>query len=142
MLITPNWPAMLGLASTSSLATLTRPPYSLARSSTIGASILQGLHQSAQKSTKTGVSALITSLSKVSSLTWTGSAMLFSWRQAPPPAGAALSDAESLFLGVFALLGVPTPSALPSVEVWGIASLVSVAAGLIELVAFDLESVL
>src|SRR5688572_29727009 len=46
------------------LPILTRPSYSLASSSRIGATILQGPHHSAQKSTRTGVVDLRTSASK------------------------------------------------------------------------------
>src|SRR5271167_2107894 len=45
--------------------------YCSAISSRIGAIILQGPHHSAQKSSNTGLSALITSLSNVASLVWT-----------------------------------------------------------------------
>src|ERR1035437_8856849 len=56
MLRMPNIPGVIGLASTSTLATLTRPSYSVARSSTIAAITLHGEHQDAQKSTSTGTS--------------------------------------------------------------------------------------
>ena len=49
------WP---GLASMSSLATVSLPSYSLAMSSSTGANILHGPHHSAQKSTSTGVADL------------------------------------------------------------------------------------
>src|SRR6185436_1389886 len=59
--------------STSILATLTRPLYSSASASTVGAICLQGPHHTAQKSTSVGTSDLRTSVSKfwsVSSLTF------------------------------------------------------------------------
>src|SRR5882724_6439035 len=51
------------------LATLARPPCSLAISSSTGPSILQGPHHSAQKSTTTGWEDFKTSASKLASLT-------------------------------------------------------------------------
>src|SRR5918992_105336 len=78
ILRTPYFIAMAGLLSTSSLATLSLPVYSTARSCTAGAIILQGPHHSAQKSTKTGSSELITSWSQVLSVTSLGSAILSS----------------------------------------------------------------
>src|SRR2546428_691099 len=62
----------MGLASTSSLAIFTFSPCSLAISSSTGATIRQGPHQAAQKSTRTGVSDLMTSVSKFWSLTTCG----------------------------------------------------------------------
>src|SRR5437868_1324020 len=47
-------PATSPSSSTLTLRTLTRPAYSLASASTCGAIILQGPHQTAQKSTRTG----------------------------------------------------------------------------------------
>src|SRR5690348_4767144 len=79
MLITPNWPGTSGLASMSILRTLTRPSYSVASSSTIGAIILQGLHHAAQKSTRTGTSESRTSDLKVVSVTSAALAIGFSW---------------------------------------------------------------
>src|ERR1700694_6175310 len=61
--------AMLGLSSVSSFMTLRRPLYWSAILSTIGAIILHGPHQSAQKSTSTGSADLRTSVSKVVWLT-------------------------------------------------------------------------
>src|SRR5216684_6578675 len=55
---------MPGFESTSTFATLRRPEYSVASSSTIGATALQGPHHVAQKSTSTGTSAWSTSVSK------------------------------------------------------------------------------
>src|SRR5258708_1427371 len=57
--------------STSILPTFTRPTYSPANSSTIGAIARQGPHQVAQKSTNTGVSDFNTSASKFASVTST-----------------------------------------------------------------------
>src|SRR3954454_23470017 len=54
--------------STSILATFTRPLYSSASASTIGAICLQGPHQTAQKSTRVGTSDLSTSVSKLMSV--------------------------------------------------------------------------
>src|SRR5438093_8496889 len=51
-------------ASTSSLPILTRPLYSSAMASTVGAMARHGAHQAAQKSTKTGLLAFTTSDSK------------------------------------------------------------------------------
>src|SRR5690242_17085684 len=59
----------------SNLATLIRPSYSPASSSTTGAIILHGEHHEAQKSTNTGTSASMTSDLKVVSVTVTGWAM-------------------------------------------------------------------
>ena len=56
--------ASTGLASMSSLATVSRSWYSFATSSSTGANILHGPHHSAQKSTSTGLPDLRTSLSK------------------------------------------------------------------------------
>src|SRR5574341_1813830 len=66
---------VLGLASVSSLATLTLPSYSWAIWSTIGAIILQGWHHSAQKSTSTGSPESSTSSSKDESVTANGFAI-------------------------------------------------------------------
>src|SRR5439155_15989475 len=60
--------AMLRLASVSTLPTLTLPANSSATASMVGASIRQGMHHSAQKSTSTGVPALSTSASKLASV--------------------------------------------------------------------------
>src|SRR3989440_8062311 len=73
---TPKRPAVIGLASTSSLAIFTFSPCSFAISSSTGATIRQGPHQAAQKSTSTGVSDLMTSVSKFWSLTTCGLDML------------------------------------------------------------------
>src|SRR5207253_9140466 len=56
------------LASTSSLPTLTRPLYSSAIESMVGARARQGAHHAAQKSTSTGVLAFTTSDSKLVSV--------------------------------------------------------------------------
>src|SRR4029450_12133405 len=65
----PYLPGVDGLASMSSLATVTLPPYSLATSSRTGAKSLQGPHHSAQKWTRTGLPDCRTSLSNVASET-------------------------------------------------------------------------
>src|ERR1700760_4731410 len=64
--------AVSGLASTSSLATVSCPTDSLAISASTGATILHGPHQVAQKSTSTGVLLANTSLSNEASETSTG----------------------------------------------------------------------
>src|ERR1017187_2665926 len=60
-----------GFSSTLTLATLTRPACSVAISSSTGASILQGPHHSAQKSTSTGWPDFRTSASKLVSFSST-----------------------------------------------------------------------
>src|SRR5579885_689253 len=62
--------AVLGFSSVFSLTTLIFPAKSLDRSSTTGATALQGPHHGAQKSTSTGMSALRTTCSKVASVTF------------------------------------------------------------------------
>ena len=69
MLRMPYWLATLGFSSVLSLNTLIFPSNSLAISSTIGATMRQGPHQGAQKSTSTGTSLLSTSCSKEASVT-------------------------------------------------------------------------
>src|SRR5215831_15051259 len=59
-----NRAAVEPLASTSSLPTFTRPLYSSAIASTVGARARHGAHHAAQKSTRTGVLDLATSDSK------------------------------------------------------------------------------
>ena len=66
-----------GFASTSTLTTSTAPSYFAASFSISGATILQGPHQAAQKSTTTGRSALRTSSSKFASVATLISAMWF-----------------------------------------------------------------
>src|SRR6056297_2651668 len=68
---TPMDAAVLGLLSTSTLATLIASPYSVASSSKAGPICLQGPHHSAQKSTTTGTLEFFTSASNVSSVTAT-----------------------------------------------------------------------
>src|SRR6185436_14983048 len=58
-----------GLVLVSILTKVTLSPWVLASSSMIGATCLHGPHQSAQKSTSTGLSDLITTSSKVESVT-------------------------------------------------------------------------
>src|SRR4051794_38986202 len=70
--ITPYLTGVFGFASTSSLAMVSLPAYSSAICSSTGAIVLQGPHQSAQKSTRTGVSLARTCSSKVASVTVMG----------------------------------------------------------------------
>ena len=60
--------AMLGFSSTFTFPTNAFPSYSFDISSTKGPTILHGPHHSAQKSTNTGLFALITNSSKLSSV--------------------------------------------------------------------------
>jgi hypothetical protein len=80
---------------------LTFPCISLAISSTTGATILQGPHQGAQKSMKTGIVLLVTSLSKLESLTSiTNSDILFPpfvFRVGPDPATISHSSRYANF---------------------------------------------
>src|SRR5688500_10622659 len=69
MLITPYSEAVCGFSSTSTLTTFSFPCCSDAISSTIGATILQGPHQAAQKSTRTGSVEESTSAWKLVSVT-------------------------------------------------------------------------
>src|SRR5689334_17494319 len=66
---TSNFCGVSGLASTSSLATVIKSPRSEAMSSMMGATILHGPHQVAQKSTSTGLLLDKTSVAKVASET-------------------------------------------------------------------------
>ena len=75
MLMMLNAREMPGFASTSTLTTSTAPLYFSASFSISGATILQGPHQAAQKSTTTGRSAWMTSSSKVESVACLISAM-------------------------------------------------------------------
>src|SRR6187200_2557741 len=68
MLMIPNACDRRGLASTSTLTTSTVPSYLAASFSISGATILQGPHQVAQKSTTTGLSFWRTSCSNVASV--------------------------------------------------------------------------
>src|SRR2546427_4491517 len=68
---TPKRTAAFGDSSTSTAPTFRRPWYSSASSSTIGASCLHGLHQTAEKSRRTGCAESMTSLAKLASLTIT-----------------------------------------------------------------------
>ena len=69
--ITPNFSAWVWFLSVSAFATISLPSYAVAIFSRVGPSIMQGPHQDAQKSTRTGVvfDFSITSFSKVSSVT-------------------------------------------------------------------------
>src|SRR5207237_6822159 len=80
---TPKRPAVIGFASTSSFATRTFVLCSFAISSRIGATIRQGPHQVAQKSTRTGVSDFRTSVSNDWSLTTVGFVTFTSSRLSP-----------------------------------------------------------
>src|SRR5204862_1733565 len=69
---TPYLRGVCGFSSILTLATVTRPSMTVARSSRNGATILQGPHHSAQKSTRTGSVARSTTLSNSPSLTAVG----------------------------------------------------------------------
>src|SRR5438477_11091571 len=69
---TPYLRGVCGFSSMLTLATVTRPSMSSARSLRNGAIILHGPHHSAQKSTSTGSLALSTTASKLLSLTAVG----------------------------------------------------------------------
>src|SRR5690554_5098833 len=64
----PNFIDTFRLLSVSTFPTLTLPAYSSAISSIVGASIRQGMHHSAQKSTRAAPPSAMTSLSKLSSV--------------------------------------------------------------------------
>ena len=66
---TPSWEGEFGFSSTLILTIFIFSPYSSDNSSKAGPIILHGPHHSAQKSTTTGVSDLVTSVSNVSSVT-------------------------------------------------------------------------
>src|SRR5210317_526179 len=68
---TPSCDAICCCESTSTLTTLIWPSMSVDSSSRTGPIILHGPHHSAQKSTTTGTSDLMTSASKVASVTAT-----------------------------------------------------------------------
>src|SRR6476620_8947640 len=91
MLMIPNACDRRGLASTSTLTTSTTPSYFAASFSISGATILQGPHQAAQKSTTTGLSLFRTSASKVSSV----AALISATRQILSPASRQASQARS-----------------------------------------------
>src|SRR4030042_2459382 len=65
MLMTPYFEATNGDSSTFTLANSIFPLYSLANSSTMGATALHGPHQGAQKSTSTGICEFKTAFSKL-----------------------------------------------------------------------------
>src|SRR5437870_2670588 len=69
MLMIPYLPATSGFSSVLSFMTLSLALYSEASSSTMGATIWQGPHHTAQKSTKTKPWAFATSASQVEELT-------------------------------------------------------------------------
>ena len=81
MLITPYWVASSGLWSMSSLHTFTSPAFSAAISSSTGASIRQGPHQVAQKSSSTGWVLCSTSASKFLESTCTTLIVSISFRR-------------------------------------------------------------
>ena len=68
MALTPYCTARFWFESTSTFPTATRPEYSSANSSRIGAIILHGPHHSAQKSTRIGWADLRTSSENVDSV--------------------------------------------------------------------------
>ena len=72
MLWIPNCEAVAGLSSVFNLTILTRPAYSEANWSIMGATIRQGPHQGAQQSTRTGPGKESTSSLKVLSVISTG----------------------------------------------------------------------
>src|SRR3954451_7324086 len=98
MLMIPNACERRGFASTSTLTTSTTPSYFAASFSISGATILQGPHQVAQKSTTTGLSLLSTSVSNVSSV-------------------ATLISATRRFLSPAGLAGPPSPVSGRAIEV-------------------------
>ena len=73
MPITPSFEAHSGCSSVLTFATNNSPSCSLAIFSKSGATIRQGAHHGAQKSTKTGMSDCRTAFSKAASVTWMGS---------------------------------------------------------------------
>src|SRR3954452_18938727 len=83
---TPYLRGVCGFSSMLTLATVTRPAMSVARSSRKGATILHGPHHSAKKSTRTGSVARNTTLSKLPSLTAVGFIEI-SFRYLPPRYG-------------------------------------------------------
>lgn len=72
MLWIPYWEAVPGFSSVFNFPIFTRPAYSEANSSMIGAIILHGPHQGAQQSTRTGRGKESTSSWKVLSVISTG----------------------------------------------------------------------
>src|SRR4029453_6479248 len=105
MLMIPNACATRGVASTSTLTTSTTPSYLAASFSISGATILQGPHQAAQKSTTTGLSLFSTSASNVSSvaclISATGRLLSPAW-----PAVSSFSSAPSAGDGLENLVGL------------------------------------
>jgi hypothetical protein len=67
--VTPYFAAVAGFSSTLSLTMVNLSPCAAAISSRIGATILHGPHHSAQKSTRTGVLLVSTTVLKSSSVT-------------------------------------------------------------------------
>src|SRR5204863_5339204 len=74
---TPYWRTTFGFTSMSRPTIFTLPAISVAISSSTGVTFLQGMHQSAQKSTRTGVSDWSTSAWNVASVTWLVSGTIF-----------------------------------------------------------------
>src|SRR5690606_26504941 len=95
--MTPYFAVVSGLDSVSSLANVMASPCCAATSSTIGDICLHGPHQSAQKSTRTGLSDCSTSLSKLLSVTSVTLLIAHSFRavgRGVPSAGTAPADAR------------------------------------------------
>src|SRR5580704_18894034 len=90
-----NFGGVAGLSSMLSLAIRILSLYWSAISSRIGAIILQGPHHSAQKSSKTGLSDLSTSLSNVASLVWTILGLLTA---GIPPFGDSYDDKGRVYV--------------------------------------------
>src|SRR5687768_4507491 len=98
MLRMPYLAAVRGLSSVFSLRNSTLPSYSSASSSTIGATMRQGPHHGAQKSTSTGLSAWRTSSSQLVSVTSAGFAINF------PPALGDTPSFDGFLLPAYNLL--------------------------------------
>src|SRR6266566_154475 len=103
---TPNRPAVLGLLSTFSLPTLSLLGSASAIASTSGATMWQGWHHSAQKSSSTGASEPDTSASKLSSLISVIPAIMSSGCESPSSSRIYLLD---LFSALLASLCVEPP---------------------------------
>src|SRR6202023_3889455 len=99
-----NLGGVLGFSSMLSLAMRILSLYVSAISSRMGAIILQGPHHSAQKSNRTGLSDLRTSLSNVASLVWTILGLLTA--DIPP-----FGDSFEVFSGVLCGERIPKASA-------------------------------
>src|SRR5579883_2855215 len=107
----PSWPATCGCSSIFILTSLTLPPAAATAFSSAGANCLQGPHQGAQKSTKTGCLVEATSTSS------RNDAVVTSLTAAPPCVGPPAIIRSNLKkknlllaprwaqLGLFAMLG-------------------------------------